>query len=211
MVISQQLANVEILRECKKMTLSAIDLIELIFSQLSLLSQRTSGYLELRETKYDQPIKKSVKLNDTLKHLKKLFSPQLRLEKRKLIIAYTDIDFAKFQLMVDLPQLYYALIYLVSHSISQASDSNLKLIIGYSKPLELLQIHIKAEPMSTDNRRNRMPVIENQEESIDLELCRKIVEHNGGKLERLTQYSVVISFRALIDDSHRKRQKADDA
>ena len=88
--------------------------------------------------------------------------------------------------MVDLPQLYYALIYIVSHFISQASDGNLRLIIGYSKPLELLQIHIKAGPMSTDYRRDRMPVIENQEESIDLDLCRKIVEHNGGKLERLT-------------------------
>ena len=77
------------------------------------------------------------------------------------------------------------MIYLVSHTISQTSDGNLRLIIGYSKPLELLQIHIRTDSIST-NKIIERPVVENQEESIDLDLCRKIVEHNGGKLERLT-------------------------
>ena len=68
---------------------------------------------------------------DTVTSVRKLYDPFLRIKDRALIIAYTDIDFTKNNVLCDQLCVQHALICLINHIVSRTHHDSISLIIGY--------------------------------------------------------------------------------
>ena len=127
------------------MTQQAIDFIRLIYSRLSILTQKVITYLESNDLKTVEPIYESFRLTKIVKSVQKLFEPYLRLEKRSFQITYTDIDFTENNILSDQLCLQHVLICLINHLVSMTCNGDIRIIIGFDKQLKVLIVQVFTE------------------------------------------------------------------